>query len=169
MLSKIRNYVRAPLLCTIYFDIFDLHLRCGCQIWEQNENDTVENIEKIQNKAIRILNFKGPRAEASNLYKESKLYILKQITTTENSIKKNLPKNFNNYFTVKKNQHQCNARRKKLDVPIVNSNYYESNSITLKAIKQWNEVQDSLYIDLDDPEFTSSKFLRLIKEHITNQ
>ena len=39
----------------------------------------------------------------------------------------------------------------------------------LKAIKQWNEVQDSLKIILNDPEITSSNFLRLIKEHITNQ
>ena len=29
-------------------------------------------IEKVQNKVIRILRLKGPRAEASNLYKESK-------------------------------------------------------------------------------------------------
>ena len=54
----------------MYFAIFDRHLRYGCQIWGQNKNYAVENIEKIQNKAIRILNFKGPRVEASNLYKE---------------------------------------------------------------------------------------------------
>ena len=72
--------------------------------------------------AIRILNFKGPRAEESNLYKESNIYTLKQIKTIENyrfvydQIKKSLPKNFNNYFTVTKNQHQYNTRRKKLDV-----------------------------------------------------
>ena len=111
-----------------------------CQIWGQNKNYAVENIEKIQNKAMRILNFKGPRAEASNLSKESTIYTLKEITTIENcrfvyeQIKKNLPKNFNNYFTVKKNQHLYNTRRKKLDVPIVNTNYYVSNSRTLKAI-----------------------------------
>ena len=45
---------------------------------------------------------------------------------------------------------------------MVNTNYYGSNSMTLKAIKEWNEAQD-------DPEITSSKFLRLIKEHIINQ
>ena len=80
-------------------------------------------------------------------------------------IKKHLPKYFNNYFTVKKNQHQYNRRRKKLDVPLVSTNYYGSNSITVKAIKQWNEVQDTLKIDLDDPEIISSNILKLIKEH----
>ena len=70
LLSKIRHFVRASLLRTIYFAIFDPHLRYRCQIWEQNKNYAVKNIEKIQNKAIRILNFKTPRAEASNLYEE---------------------------------------------------------------------------------------------------
>ena len=68
LLSKIIHYVRAPLLRTIYFAIFDPHLRYGCQIWGQNKNYAAEYIEKIQSKSIRILNFKGPRAEASNLY-----------------------------------------------------------------------------------------------------
>ena len=44
-------------------------------------------------------------------------------------------------------------KRKKLDVPIVNTSYYGS-------IKPSNSC-------LDDFETTSSKFLRLIKEHIT--
>ena len=138
LLSKIRRYVRAPSLRTIYFAIFNPHLSYGCQIWGQNKNYLVENIDKPQNKAIRILNFKGPLAEASNLYKKSKIYTLKkQITTTENcrfvydQIKKNIPKNFNNYFAVKKNQHQYNTRTKKLDVRIANTDYCGSNSITL--------------------------------------
>ena len=59
---------------------------------------------------MRILKLTSPRGQASNLYKESKIYTLMQITTIKNyqflydQIKKNLPKNFNNYYTVKKNQ-----------------------------------------------------------------
>ena len=66
LLSKIKHYVRAPLLRTIYITFFDPHPRY--RIWEQNKNYAVENIEKIQKKVIRILDFKGPREEASNLY-----------------------------------------------------------------------------------------------------
>ena len=59
---------------------------------------------------MRILKLTSPHGQASNLYKESKIYTLMQITTIKNyqflydQIKKNLPKNFNNYYTVKKNQ-----------------------------------------------------------------
>ena len=48
--------------------------------------------------------------QASNLYKESRIYKIKQIETIDNwqfvegQIQKNLPKNFDNHFAVKKNQ-----------------------------------------------------------------
>ena len=57
------------ILCTL---VFDSHLRYRCQIWGQRWNKYIKSIEKTQNKVIRILNFKGPREGAENLYKESK-------------------------------------------------------------------------------------------------
>ena len=43
--------------------ISDMDVKSGYII----KNYAVENIEKLQNNSIRILNFKGPPAEASNL------------------------------------------------------------------------------------------------------
>ena len=70
LLSKIRYYVRAPLLRTIYIAIFDLQLRSECQIWGQDKIFAVENFEIMQTKAIRAQNLKDPSAEASDLCKE---------------------------------------------------------------------------------------------------
>ena len=61
LLSKIRYFVKFPLLRTIYYALFDTHLRYGCQIWGQNQSKIVEAIKRTQNKALRILNFKGPQ------------------------------------------------------------------------------------------------------------
>ena len=49
LLSKIRYYVKLPLLWTIYYALFDSRLRYGCQIWGQRENKYIESIEKTQN------------------------------------------------------------------------------------------------------------------------
>ena len=73
-LSKIRYFFKFLLLRTIYYALFDTHLRYGCQIWGQNQSKIVEAIERTQNKVLRILNFKCPRELVENyLYKESKL------------------------------------------------------------------------------------------------
>ena len=61
LLSKIRYCVKFSLLRTLYYALFDSHVRYGCQIWGPKQSPTVETIEQTQNKALRILNFKGPR------------------------------------------------------------------------------------------------------------
>ena len=52
LLSKIRYYVKFPLLRTIYCTLFDSHLRYSCQIWGQRRNEYIESIKKTQNEAI---------------------------------------------------------------------------------------------------------------------
>ena len=52
-LSKIRYYVKFPLLRTIYYALFDSHLRYGCQMWDPRRNEYIESIEKTQNKTIK--------------------------------------------------------------------------------------------------------------------
>ena len=60
LLAKLRYYASPKLLRTIYYAIFEHHLRYGCQLWGQAQPDVLQNIEKIQNKALKILNFKNP-------------------------------------------------------------------------------------------------------------
>ena len=39
-----------------------------CQIWGQKQSKIVETVERIQNTALQILNFKGPQELIENLY-----------------------------------------------------------------------------------------------------
>ena len=64
----------------------------------------------------------------------------------QNHLNDFLPKNFLNYFTKTTNLHENNTRGIRLNVPIVNTTFYRSNSITLKAImvREWNKLQTIL-------------------------
>ena len=53
LLSKTRYYVKFPLLRTLYYALFDSHLRYCCQIWGQKQSPTAETSERTQNKALR--------------------------------------------------------------------------------------------------------------------
>ena len=44
----------------------------------------MKNIEKIQNKALRIINFKNPWEPSEQIYKKSKMFKLKDIITISN-------------------------------------------------------------------------------------
>ena len=60
LLAMLWHYVNPTLLRTIYYAIFEPHLRYGCQLWGQAQTKVLQNIEQIQSKALRILNFKNP-------------------------------------------------------------------------------------------------------------
>ena len=67
MLSKIRHFVQSDTLRTIYFGIFSSILMYCSQIWGNHHNIHINRIIKLQDKALRILNFAHYRAPTSPL------------------------------------------------------------------------------------------------------
>ena len=72
ILSKIRHYVPKFLLNTLYYTVFHSHLIYSCQIWGQN-NTILRKLESLQNKALRIINFKNNKYNVNELYKTNKI------------------------------------------------------------------------------------------------
>ena len=58
ILAKLRHYVTIDLLKIICYSVFDSHMKYVCQAWSQSKNRLLTQIEKCQNKALRLLNFK---------------------------------------------------------------------------------------------------------------
>ena len=166
LLAKLRHYVNPILLRTIYYVIFESHLQYGCQLWGQTQTQVLKNIEKIQNKALRIINFKNPWEPSEQIYKESKIFKLKDIITISNlkfvydQMNNILPRAFENFFINKTRQHLYNTRGNSLDVPQVKTTTYGSNSFTLHAIRTWNFFQNKLSITTLLPNLTPTKFLK---------
>ena len=68
MLAKLRHYVPHESLRNIYFGIFASIMNYGAQIWGQHMNQHVLRVIKLQNKAIRIMNFAQFQEPCSKLY-----------------------------------------------------------------------------------------------------
>ena len=49
ILANLRYYVSADTLKTIYYALFDSHMRYACQIWGQCHSKTFEMIQNAQN------------------------------------------------------------------------------------------------------------------------
>ena len=72
MLTKIRHYVTNDTLRTIYFGIFSSIMN-GSQVWGQIQNRYVNRITKLQDRAIRVINFASYFASRNQLYKKSRI------------------------------------------------------------------------------------------------
>ena len=47
LLAKLRHYTSSKLLRTIYNALFELYMRCGCQIWGQTRNQNIIDVVKL--------------------------------------------------------------------------------------------------------------------------
>ena len=108
------------------------------------------------------------------MHKESKISRLKNIIIANcqfeyDQLKNNLPETFSNFFTLNTQLYQHKTRKNRLAVPNAKTASYGFNSITLKAIKLWNEVQEFINIGIYSPEVTYPKFLKSVLKYIKSQ
>ena len=162
--------VSKNLLRTIYFAIFDSNLRYGCHNWGQKDSQKFKSITTIQNTGLGILNFKRSLEQSSPLYKNIKILKLTDLIKLNNilfvydQIINNLPNAFENYFQLKRQQHNHFFRGDTLNVPQVHTSLYGSNSITLSAIRDWNALHGQSGLELIiSPSISKGKVTSIMK------
>ena len=158
MLAKIRHYVNLKTLKNIYYSIFNSHLTYGCQIWGQNLN---QSLNRIQNKALRVICFENPTANSNKLYSELRIlryhdYVdFLNISFVYEYIKKQLPKAFDGIITYIAHRYNTRSNYKKLlQLPRVKSTKYGLKSIIYNSLTLWNKLTNENIIS---EQITKSK------------
>ena len=149
LLSKIRHYVPLEQLKSIYYAIFSSHLSYGSQVWGQKLLDT-HLIRKLQNRAIRIINFKPSNYNTNNLYKTSNILKINDMVKVENILfiydylNNLLPDCFQNEFHLLANSYTSVGTRRSnlgcLHIGRRKSTKYGTNSISHQSIQNWNST-----------------------------
>ena len=148
MLSKMRYYVPESTLFSLYHALFASHMTYGCQVWFQAANTITKQVQLLQNKMLRIINFKNKFTHANNLYKSAKIlkiadYVnMLNILFTYDSLKSKLPKTFENFVELKCQQNV--TRDSKFDmlyVPNIRTRQYGTQSVKMRCINEWNKFQ----------------------------
>ena len=143
------------LLRTIYCSIFNSHLIYSCKIWGQNQNKT-----KLQNKALKIINFQSSDSPTGPLYQENKVLKIadfinyKNALFVRNTLKRENPQVFHEMFMLHQN-HTYNTRAATyhfLDIPQVKTTHFGQYSVKFQASKTWNKLQRTQNLNL----FTSA-------------
>ena len=135
LLSKIRYFVSANLLRTIYFAIFDSYLRYGCQVWGQNKNARTKEITLIQDKALRTMSFKDRNAATGPLYYEKIITKFFYLISFYNclliaeDLNRDLPSSFSGYFTYMANIHNHQGCTKKTSQCTLHQNKFLWNPL----------------------------------------
>ena len=107
--EKIRHYVNVSreTILNLYYTFVYPHLKYGIIAWGKTTKALLRKLEVIQNKIVRIINFKYLRdsVNMSELYKAASILQLNDIFKLEmvkfvhSFYHQNLPDNFKNYFS----------------------------------------------------------------------
>ena len=86
MLSKARHFVPTDEIKSIYYAIFSSLLTYGCQVWGIGRGAHIEKISKLQNRALRIINFKNFHADSNPLYIHQKILKFQDFIRLQNCL-----------------------------------------------------------------------------------
>ena len=176
MLSKIRYYVKRASLINVYYAIFSSILSYGSQIWGQYNNSYVKHITKIQNKAIRIINFKSSRTSSSELYKNSNILKIRDQITIANylfvhdSLNRKTPLSLQRRFDLIQDSHNYdvrNAAKHCVKLPPARTTEFGIHSILGQAARNWNYFQ-ILYKNDYMHQQTRNKCKLKLRQHFLN-
>ena len=176
MLSKIRHYVPKAELRSIFHAIFSSHMVYGCQIWGQGKGSHLENIHKLQDRALRIINFQDFRTNANQSYSSNKILKLQDHIKVQNCLfiydylNNLLPECFEDYY-FKLNYLYFNVQTRNSNLgclfsPSKNTTRYGLNSITQKSIYSWNYLTKQLKTDLSS--LSRYKLKLMLIQHFLN-
>jgi len=119
----------------------------GSQIWGQFQNKYVNRIIKLQDIAVRIINFASSYDSRNPLYRKSRILKFSDNITLLNfifvhdSLKNNLPTILNKNFTLVNNIHNVNTRYavlNKVALPKIKTQIYGIKSIKFQSSSSWN-------------------------------
>ena len=159
MLSKIRHYVPTSELRSIYYAIFSSHMTYGSQVWGQAITTHTEKIFKLQNRALRIIDFADFRADVDPIYAKNLILKLEDQIKFQNCLfvfdflHKKLPECFDNYFTkldeiYSEEVTTINSELGCLFTPFMSTLKYGLQSITRQCITSWNFFTREFNTDL---------------------
>ena len=158
MLSKIRHYVPNHTLKNIYYAIFSSIMNYGATIWGQSDNEHVKRITKLQDRAVRFINFADYREPTPKLYKHSEIIKFKDdikinnYLYVHNSLNRRLPSCLNNQFKYMNIQNDqltrkvalLNSKECLVELPESRTIHYGIQSITDQSARTWNLIQITL-------------------------
>ena len=152
MLYKVRDFVDAGILKSIYHAIFESHIHYACIIWGQNVC-TINRLFILQKKALRLIHFKERNAHTAPLFFRSKIVKLPDKIKIENClfiskyVNNKLPPIFNSWFIFSSTFHNYEtsfAAKGHLKIPTVTTATYGKGAFISMATKTWNNTQSQI-------------------------
>ena len=146
MLYKVRDFVNANILKSIYYALFESHINYACIIWGQ----TISTINRLY---ILQKSFKKRKAQCFSLFHHSKIIKIADQVKIENCLFMNkypinkLPSIFTTWFlfsSMLRNYQRSFASKENLPILSVQTTSNGKNPFVYMVIKTGNDIQKKM-------------------------
>ena len=170
MLSKLRHFTLFSTLKSVYYAIFESHLKYASIVWGQIGNTACDRIISLQNNAIRILKFSAPRTSSNRLFRRLKILNFRMQVNLQNCLLVHsykldiIPAPFKTMFNIQNTIHNYNTRNSSLRLaqPKVRTKKYGLNSIKYQCIYTWNKMITANIIRNEDWPLSKNQLKKII-------
>ena len=138
MLYKVRNFVNANILKSIYYALFESDFNYDCIIWGRNISP-MNLLFTLQKKPLRIINFKECNSYLSPLFHYSKIIKITDKFKIENCLFINKYTSWSTFSLMAHNYQTSFASEWNMEKT---SN--GKNTFTYLAIRNWNDIQKKM-------------------------
>ena len=121
------------------------------------KSNLFKKVQKVQEKALRTINFLPNTTPVNKIYKNSKILNISDYISLQNALfardcfNANLPETFSKYFVKTEENHHFKTpsiSKNGTAEQEVNTETYENNSVKYQSIKIWKTLQKELKNDL---------------------
>ena len=152
ILNKLRHIFPSSALLLIYFTLVHPYLLYGLPIWGSTFPTCLQKLQRLQNKALRIISNCNPKTSTAPLFYQYKilkiqdLYYFEIAKIMHQYSNKHLPLCFTSFFTQTSSIHNRSTRsnmRNDLYLPHFLSSQCQ-RSIKYQGAKIWNSISSNI-------------------------
>ena len=148
IIKKLKHFLPTPALLMLYYSIVYPHILYGIIIWGSTYTSHLNNLQLIQNKAVRAICSLNWREHVTPCFHRLKILKIKDVAKLEiakfvhQSVNHSLPMYFQFYFhKVSMTHKRCtrSSSSDKLSIPLYLTNRAQ-RSIKYQGSKTWNSI-----------------------------
>ena len=174
ILSKLRSHANLNTLRIAYYSLFQSHLQYGVQLGDQKNQEIKQITQKLQNRALKIINFKKFHRSIKHIYKNHKILKITDILKVQNCLFMYQVKQNNAFatsFPALHSKHKHNyltrsATQNLLDVPLARTSKYGKESVKYQCIRDWDNFKKKFP---QTNKLSNIKIKRILKQAIFDQ
>ena len=172
ILYKISSKLPINILKSLYFTLIQPYYQYCNIVWATGKSLALDSLFRTQKKVIRIISKKNRLAHTDPLFKSLSILKLSDINHLQvgcfvyKSINKQLPRQFNNFFTINSTIHNHNTRQAYKLHRMSYRIHIRENSICIFGARFWNTLEVDLINSVSFQIFKNKLKKRLLQAYL---